>query len=850
MNNPHSGNVLLEQYCSHTGKRLHIHINGVMMRTLKRTSLKIAETAVLFHDLGKINPNFQPKVNPRFRTNLDGAIKGGYSSHAYLSALAFVSFYVENKAIAEQQLGVMSITDALRVIALIARHHGNLPNFLEQILNIEERNKLNSFIGTRPYLPISDYLQYLFPHQSFDVFDPKYQSIFERCSGMTWALLDMIPDKVGAFQETQFAFSSLIESDKRDASDNESERRRNNISTFQTVLADGLTKQFGDFPPVYDSREISTLTLNEVRTRIRHDACLELRKHLPTSDERVFCLNAPTGAGKTYTLLALANEIFQHRNCPGKANPMYGVLYCLPFLSITEQVEGVCRSLLSNTLTNEDSKKNDELLLRCDSRAEHPRIDSLLQQADEGDEEAIRQLLEEDFAVHTFDSSLIITTFVQFFETLMSNRNATLLKLPNFTRSIILIDEIQALPPRLYVFFAAYLDTFCRKFDAYVILSSATMPNLNLPLPQKGDHLQLTTLFPDYRPPAQLLDDTYFSVPCFNRYVIEPLWKINDMETLAERLREHQEKNESVLVVLNTIPDTRALYTLLAPESDDSILLLNTRFTGADRQEKISRCKSVSSGRSLIFLTTQLIEAGVDIDFPIIYRDLCSFPSVVQTAGRCNRNNRQTGRVYLIDLQEKSGNSRAFRVYDEIDRWYITKTCEFITVPTEEKDLLALQTQFFQLILEKLEVGRHPGLRRDEIDRNDLRNNLVLCIREAAFEDTGRFKLIQEVGEQYSIYIPKDKADTAFETLKSLVEEGTKLKQSGNFVEARVHRLKVETYLRSMSAQIVSTRLKQNELNLLTSNPTDPTIGIYLLGDDRNYTQTFGLHVAADANFF
>ena len=177
--------------------------------------------------------------------------------------------------------------------------------------------------------------------------------------------------------------------------------------------------------------------------------------------------------------------------------PLRGVIYTLPFLSITEQVEGVCGNILGET-----GKKH---LLRFDSRAENPRLQELQMALDE-EPGKLKELLQEEFADEVFDSPMVITTFVQLFETLMSNRNATLLKLPNFASSIILIDEIQALPPRLYLFFTAYLQSFCQKFDAYVILSTATMPHLQMPTKEHGsERYWASKLFPDYQRPPELV---------------------------------------------------------------------------------------------------------------------------------------------------------------------------------------------------------------------------------------------------------------------------------------------------------------------------------------------------------
>ena len=142
----------------------------------------------------------------------------------------------------------------------------------------------------------------------------------------------------------------------------------------------------------------------------------------------------------------------------------------MPFLSITEQVQEIISNILNIDVLSVNSKSFNERIEKAQQEYET-----------EQSSEKLKALLVEDFIENTFDHPFIITTFVQLFETLLSNRNSTLLKLPNFANRIFLIDEVQALPPRLYIFFTAWLDAFCKMNNSYAILSTATMPYLGIP---------------------------------------------------------------------------------------------------------------------------------------------------------------------------------------------------------------------------------------------------------------------------------------------------------------------------------------------------------------------------------
>lgn len=818
---------LLDRYRSHKKKLLHVHTKGVTHRVLGRTTFKIAETAAIFHDLGKLNPNFQPK--------LDDKKVEGYSSHAYLSALAFLCFYAENKTIAEQQLGISSSADVLRVVALIARHHGNLPNF-DQILNIKERGNLLSFVETNPCLPISDYLQLLLPHKPFDVLDPKYRRLLERCSGITLPILDSIGDKVATFQETQFAFSALIESDKRDAGDNSVERRKEMADDFFLRLSKRLPAT---------EKPSRGLKLNAIRTAIRKEAVTAIRKALKASQgqERVYCLTAPTGAGKTRILLSLAKEILKYRF--GDSVP-FGVIYGLPFLSITEQVEQVCREILTEKKSPTSGVfSTDDFLLRFDSRAESRKLNDLQEEMD-SDPASLNEFLKEEFAQRTFDYPFTITTFVQFFETLMSNRNSTLLKLPHFAHSIIILDEIQSLPPRLYTFFSAYLDAFCKRFDSYVLFSTATMPSLQIPDSENGKRAQ--TAFPEYSAPRQLARlDWYKEDDVFARYSINPCWEINSLEKLATKIRA---ENHSSMAILNTVPDTIALFDQFTSNQDTEYILLNTRFTPTDRRIKIQRCiDRLASGKQVVLITTQLVEAGVDIDFPVVYRDLCPLPNLIQAAGRCNRNNLpEKGIVYLFELRNSKGSSRAELIYGTRSgnpKWFLDFTRqEFHNSAYSESQLQELQRRFFDTVNQNLIIGEHPSLRTNPED-----SNLLSCISEMAFEDAGKFRLIQEEGEQYAVYVPVNESDNAFALLARKAQEVAQAKAARlPFSETKVKDIALRTHLQKMSQRMVQARIKETERNQLCPEP--PLFEIYRLGDLRNYSFEHGLHVSLESNFF
>lgn len=798
----------MKTYYSHPDKLLSEHLRGVMKGARRRTPLKDAEIAALFHDLGKINPNFQHK--------LQGEKNIGYSSHAYLSALAWLCFCHTNKEELKDLLGIdLSANPAhiFSIAAMIARHHGDLPNLEEGFFKERGQKELNSFLEktSSEDLPISKFLQPLLEHNSFDIKPAKelldllifkFQDKFQHT-------LPRITDPLDFFMNTQFGFASLIESDKRDAGNNVQFNKEKYGNYIRQNFATRLEEYVQNLPRKSD--------FDSLRTEMRVQAVDNARTKL-SEGRRVFTLSAPTGAGKTLMLLSLAGEILKHDNS-------LSIIYALPFLSITEQTENICEEIYCD---------EPHSVLRVDSKSENKQIAKIQRDLDaEPSDENLRSLMQEIFSEDTFDHPFIITTFVQLFEALVSNRNSTLLRLPNFARTIFLLDEIQALPPRLYTFFTAYLDEFCRKFDSYAVISTATMPYVEMPDKDMADDENPRKLFKRYKSPSELLDKDFYSRDEFNRYRITRLKDESfNVEALARSIRQQQ---KSCLVILNTIEDTKRLYEALTLNADGvpecQCVLLNTHFTPNDRHGKIQLCKDrLSNKKRVVLISTQLIEAGVDIDFPVLYRDMCPLPNLIQSAGRCNRNGEEPfSEVFLVEIKKDDGRPSASLIYGRDLAWFLDFTKEHVTGTLTEKEMFGVQQEFFHKVGQDLYVGRHKQA-SGEI-------NMVKCINHMAFEDIGRFRLIDDeaFGKEFRYYVGNDGE------FAKLVEHVERLDyRTKDFDAIKLLKSRVEEQLRRMAGDIVAVRIPENKRHLAPV-PDGEILGISKLADPADYSPVTGI---------
>ena len=792
----------LEKYLSHPDKSLLDHTREVLNGVNKRTSLKIAEFAAIFHDVGKINPNFQKKLS-NDKVN-------GYSNHSYLSALAFLSYCAKNQ---DMVLSFFSnqFEWIASILTIISHHHTDLPDY-PIILDAEECKKLENFLTSlNEELPISRFILKFLEYTSSTTVNPF--SVLELANHIYDLQLNFfkkITYPVDYFLKTRFAFASLITADKESASGLYISKQ-SDIEIFCGKYDSKLSNYI-------ESNFKSDSELNVTRTKMRKEAVKKLDEELRLDeDKRLFSLTAPTGSGKTIMLLSLANEILKH-----KGN--YRIIYALPFLSITEQVEKICNSIFSGL---------GQYIQRIDSKSENKDFQENQEKLD-SDPKAIKEILTAKFSEDTFNYPFIITTFVQVFETLLTNRNSKLLKFPNFSKTIFLIDEIQALPPRLYGFFIAILDAFCREFDSYAIISTATMPNFVLPVNNIRHNLQ--DFFHNYIVPPELLSFSYFNEKVFNRYYVERLLQSIEIQELANRIKK---EDKSILVILNTIQDTKDLFEELNNDNPESeIILLNTHFTPNDRKDKIKRAKNLlNNQKQVIVISTQLIEAGVDIDFPIVYRDFCPISSIVQSAGRCNRNGKisNKGKVILFDLQ-KDGKSRSKCIYRGKDKTFLEYAEQKIKDNLFEPNLFKIQKIFFNDIQHNTVFGLHSSsiFTNREID-------FVQRIKEAAFAEIGKFNLIDdnEYGIEKRYYIVENEQDNSFEVLQEYYYELKEIDYK-DYNKRKLKLFQIEYQLKRMSGQIVNVRINQNTITPLADS--EECFGLFKLTD--SYDSIRGVNIS------
>lgn len=326
----------------------------------------------------------------------------------------------------------------------------------------------------------------------------------------------------------------------------------------------------------------------------------EILKHCLSCGKKergVFQLTVPTGGGKTIASLAFA---LKH----AVKNKMDRVIYVIPYTSIIEQNAEVFRKILGeqNVLEN------------------HYNVDY----------ESTEELKMMQLAAENWDKPVVVTTNVQFFESLFSNRSSKCRKLHNIANSVIIFDEAQMLPTDYLKPCLAVMEELVNQFRSSIVLCTATQPALQSLL---RTNIKMTELCPRVQEQFRF----------FKRASFENLGKIREEELIEKLKGEYQ-----ALCIVNTKKRAQSLYKKM--EGDGVFHLSTTMYPKHRRQilETIRKC--LKEGKRCILISTSLVEAGVDLDFRSVYRQLSGVDSMIQAAGRCNREGKRDVEDSIVSI--------------------------------------------------------------------------------------------------------------------------------------------------------------------------------------------------------
>lgn len=499
--------------------------------------------------------------------------------------------------------------------------------------------------------------------------------------------------------------------------------------------------------------------LNELREQIQN-RCRELA----TSPTGCYSLTVLTGGGKTLSSLVWA---INH----GITNNKKRLIIAIPYTSIVTQTAQILRTIFG-----------DENVLEHHSNSNIDRIQ---------DQRLKSTML---LATENWDYPIVVTTNVQLFESMMSNRPSDCRKLHNLVNSILILDEVQTLPIENLQPIVDSLQSYQRLFNMSILFTTASLPAL------KGNMKW-----------GRGINDELHGIEHITE-IIPGEWKLYDTlrrarlnfvpdkmahEDVAKQLMKHKR----VLCIVNTRNDARLIYENI--DKRGSVVHLSRMMCSAHILQVINNIKrllELPGNDEIRVVSTQLIEAGVDIDFPVVYRQEAGLDSILQSAGRCNREGRQKiGQTYIFQLGKKPFGS-------------IGKACDARENLPYDVDWFNPDTMteyFIQLYS-----------RNETFDKSDIRHFLYnldsMCFEKYA----GRFKMIDD-SEHVTVYVN-------YGNCASLVEE---LKING------------PDYILMKKLSLYGVNIHQKDFMKLNEKGFVDEImdGIYYVADREQYREDIGL---------
>lgn len=716
---------LSNEYFSHPNKLLFEHLKNVgdnskFLVERKRLNLNkfisadilpnIAYLIGVAHDFGKSTSFFQDYLFEKDEKQKQSLKNKKETHHSFISAAfgyLLIQSYLENKNLLDSVNN-----DYLPLIGFIVirRHHGDLKDVLNDVIieddDIEIFNKQLSTIDFTVVQEIYDKLLKKI-NLTFELNSlPATIKNFERITFQNKRKIRNLDEKGTLFFYflMVFLYSILLDSDKTDAA----ELLKFNTRHLSPKLVD-----------IYKNKEFgkSNKGINLIREEIYQKVTCKVSK-LNLSKEKIFSLNVPTGSGKTLTsfsfALKLRNRIEKEIGFAPK------IIYSLPFLSIIEQNYNTVKNVLNNPTT--------DILLK------HHHLSDVYYETKENDfhgsgEDVSKNLL----LIEGWNSEVIFTTFVQFFYSVITNKNKAARKFHNIVNSIVILDEVQAIPNKFWLLLNKTISFMAEYLNTYFVIMTATQPLI-------------------FDNPKELVENKEKYFRFLNRFNFNVQSREKSIEDFISYLKNEIKKfsTKDFLIILNTIKSSLNVYKELKKSISDGTIVfyLSTNIIPKERIERIKRIQGKNPKRKII-VSTQMVEAGVDIDVDFVIRDFAPLDSVNQAAGRCNRNfSEEMGTVRLFNLFEKNKETeRAYFPKKIYDSFLVSKAEDVLKniFEVEEKDFLKLTNDYFLKVKEGMS--------------NELSRKILNNVERLKFDKLSEFKLIEKDYPAIDIFITVDKKE-------------------------------------------------------------------------------------------
>ncbi len=694
---------------------------------------------VYFHDFGKATDYFQHKIIEAtfeekntffieeqqpylnfFQENKSPIVSKDFdfeilSNHARLGAYYVFSNYLNKNLVVEYIL-----------FEIVKRHHGYLRNFIS--------NKTELLLDSRDVQIIEKQLQHfnfssyreILKQHYYDISETnwvkikqRFTDVFEVDEMKQYLINEVKKNKKQAikyFFLQHYLFSLLLSADKGDM-------MLKKDSNKWTIIKENelFDVKMIDF---YKNR---TLKKGEKAIDIeREDAYQQIsinaQKH---SGNNFYSITLPTGMGKTFSAYNAA-IILQNEFVKQSEGKKPRIIYCLPFTSIIDQNSAIITDVVEKFGNG----------FSPDMIAKHHHLSNYNETYNNNEIE----ISEAEYLTEGWEQEFIVTTFVQFLESIFTNQNRALRKFHNMTNAIIVLDEVQNIPPKYYEAIELVFTKMAEYFNTKFIFVTATQPILfsKTKIIELTDNAGERTKYYFEKLARIVIDQTILKR---SSYAAQDL----ETELLPVFCKDiDQNLGKSFLFIFNTIAQAQTVYNKFCQlyGKEFQILYLSGSILPKRRKQIIQLIKrNIKNNKRQVIVSTQVVEAGVDIDLDIVYRDFAPLDSINQSAGRCNRNGEMDrGTVKLFNTGKYN------RIYDSTLMNITLDIFKKLPPLIEENKIYDLSNAYFE------------GVKNRISDKSNSSETLINAIYNLELETIQKeFKLIRDQDYYYNVYIPYNK---------------------------------------------------------------------------------------------
>lgn len=582
----------------------------------------------VFHDVGKINPDFQKQAMKNEKITEDNMFYHVGKRHSLISAVMYIDYYIQElkKKVKEREdkekLRPLIICHAY----IIAQHHSDLKNFQEFVVSLTEKegkDVIDIFLEGK----CESY------QRPFKLTEEALLNI-KKC-------LDEIErsreENIALYAYTRLLYSFLVASDYYATTEfmvQEEIKQFGSLDNIQEwieiyentkIMESVRTYQREQYPK--DIEKIDKEDINDLRTEILTDAEMTLSENRGNS---LFYLEAPTGSGKSNTAMNLSFQIIKNHKDLRK------LYYIYPFNTLVEQNMENLKKVFSD---------NDEILEQIAVVNSLTPI-KVTQKAKKREEETEhtfyyqKALLDRQF----LNYPMILSTHVSLFDTMFGDTKESAFGFHQLMNSVVLLDEIQSYKNRIWGEIICFLKAFAELLNMKIIIMSATLPDLDI----LSGNVERTVRLMKNR-------EKYFSHVCFkNRVTIS--YELLDSENIKTELIEHilnkAAEKKKILVEFIKKESASEFFEMIKRREDVfcDVEYMSGEDSIMERSRILQSVKECKDG--IILVATQVVEAGVDIDMDIGYKNISKLDSEEQFMGRINRSCLRSGEVYFFQLDD------------------------------------------------------------------------------------------------------------------------------------------------------------------------------------------------------